>query len=173
LFFGGFISRLRNPARFSGDEDRWRIGSARLCEERKGRSAFARADRGPVVTTMGLSLMRPLSTSSLPGLTRQSMVTSRMRTYWIYILASRPRGTLYVGMTNNLIRRVYEHREGLAGSFTNEHGVKMLVYYEQHATAIAAIQREKNIKHWSRKWKIDLIRTMNPDWIDLWEDIVR
>jgi putative endonuclease len=60
-----------------------------------------------------------------------------------------------------------------ADGFTKEHGVKMLVYYEQHATAIAAIQRDKNIKHWSRKWKIDLIRSMNPDWLDLWGDIVR
>lgn len=91
----------------------------------------------------------------------------------MYILASRPRGTLYVGITNNLIRRVYQHREGLTGGFTKEYGVKMLVYYEEHATAITAIQREKNIKHWSRRWKIDLICSMNPDWRDLWEDIVR
>jgi putative endonuclease len=91
----------------------------------------------------------------------------------VYILASRPRGTLYVGITNNLIRRVYQHREGLTGGFTKEYGVKMLVYYEEHATAITAIQREKNIKHWSRRWKIDLICSMNPDWRDLWEDIVR
>jgi putative endonuclease len=96
-----------------------------------------------------------------------------MKIFWIYILASRPRGTLYVGMTNNLVRRIYEHREGLADGFTKAHCIKLLVYYEQHATAIAAIQREKNIKHWSRKWKIDLIRSMNPDWLDLWEDIVR
>ena len=91
----------------------------------------------------------------------------------MYILASRPRGTLYVGITNNLIRRVYQHREGLTGGFTKEYDVKMLVYYEEHATAITAIQREKNIKHWSRRWKIDLICSMNPEWRDLWEDIVR
>jgi putative endonuclease len=116
---------------------------------------------------------RRLSTSSLPGLTRQSMLTFGMRSYWIYILASRPRGTLYVGVTRDLIRRVYEHREGLVEGFTKTYGVKMLVYYEQHTTAMAAIQREKNIKHWSRKWKIDLIRSVNPDWRDLWEDITR
>jgi putative endonuclease len=86
-----------------------------------------------------------------------------MKSYWVYILTSRPRGTLYVGMTSDLIRRLYQHREGLADGFTKEHGVKMLVYYEQHATVIGAIQREKNNKHWSRKWKIDLIRSMNPD----------
>jgi putative endonuclease len=113
------------------------------------------------------------SISSLPGLTRQSMLTGGMKSFWIYILSSRPRGTLYVGVTNNLIRRIYEHREGLADGFSKEHGVKMLVYYEQHTTVISAIQREKNIKHWSRKWKIDLIRSMNPDWRDLWENIVR
>ena len=62
-----------------------------------------------------------------------------MRSYWVYILASRPRGTLYVGMTNDLIRRIYEHREGMVDGFGKEHGVKMLVYYEQHATAMAAI----------------------------------
>jgi putative endonuclease len=101
------------------------------------------------------------------------MLTRSMKTYWLYILASRPRGTLYVGMTNDLTRRIYEHREGLADGFTKEHRVKMLVYYEQHTTAIVAIQREKNIKHWSRKWKIGLIRSMNPDWRDLWDDIVR
>ena len=101
------------------------------------------------------------------------MLTRSKKTYWIYILASRPRGTLYVGMTNDLVRRIYEHREGLADSFTKEHRVKMLVFYEQRATAIAAIQREKNIKHWSRKWEIDLIRSINPDRRDLWEDIVR
>jgi len=101
------------------------------------------------------------------------MLKFGMRTYWLYILANRPRGTLYVGMTNDLIRRIYERREGVVEGFSKTHGVKMLVYYEQHATAIAAIQRGKNIKHWSRKWKIDLIRSLNPDWRDLWEDITR
>jgi putative endonuclease len=101
------------------------------------------------------------------------MLTKGMKSFWVYILASRPRGTLYVGITNDLIRRVYEHREGLVEGFTKGYGVKMLVYYEQHATAIAAIQREKNIKHWPRKWKIDLICSMNPDRRALWENIVR
>ena len=70
-----------------------------------------------------------------------------MSSFWVYILASRPGGTLYVGVTNNLVRRVYEHREGLAPGFTKKYGVKMLVYYEAHDTVLAAIQREKNIKH--------------------------
>jgi len=73
------------------------------------------------------------SPSSLPGLTRQSMLTEGMKSFWVYILASRPRGTLYVGITNDLIRRVYEHREALVEGFTKGYGVKMLVYCEQHA----------------------------------------
>ncbi len=101
------------------------------------------------------------------------MLMCSMKSYWVYILASRPRGTLYVGMTSDLVRRISLHREGLVDGFTKEHRVKLLVYYELHATAIAAIQREKNIKHWSRKWKIDLIRSFDPDWRDLWEDITR
>ena len=94
-------------------------------------------------------------------------------TYWVYILASKPGGTLYVGVTNNLVRRVYGHREGLAESFTKRYGVKMLVYFEAHDTIAAALQREKNIKHWSREWKIDLIVSNNPDWRVLYDEIVR
>jgi len=90
---------------------------------------------------------------------------------WVYILASRPGGTLYVGVTNDLVRRVSEHREGLVKGFTKQYGVKTLVYYEQHETIPLAIQREKNIKHWSREWKIDLILSLNPSWRDLYSDI--
>ena len=93
--------------------------------------------------------------------------------YWVYILASAPGGTLYTGVTNDLVRRTYEHREGLAKGFTKKYGVKRLVYFEQHDTAYTAIQREKNIKHWPREWKIDLIVKDNPDWHDLYDEIVR
>jgi putative endonuclease len=93
--------------------------------------------------------------------------------YWVYILASKPGRTLYVGVTNDLIRRIYEHREELVPGFTKKYSVTELVYFEQHGSIIAAIQREKNIKHWSRAWKIDLIRSLNPDWRDLYDDIVR
>ena len=86
---------------------------------------------------------------------------------WVYILASKTGGTLYVGVTNDLVRRVFEHREGLAEGFTKRYGLKMLVYYEQHETVPPAIQREKNNKHWPREWKIDLIVALNPDWRDL------
>ncbi|UGY18919.1 GIY-YIG nuclease family protein [Bradyrhizobium septentrionale] len=94
-------------------------------------------------------------------------------TYWVYIPASKPGGTLYVGVTNNLVRRIYEHREGLAESFTKRYGIKTLVYFEAHETIAAALQREKNIKHWSGEWKIDLIVGGNPDWRDLYDEIVR
>jgi putative endonuclease len=87
--------------------------------------------------------------------------------YWVYILASKPGGTLYVGVTNNLVCRVF-----VAESFTKRYGVKTLVYFEPHDTIEAALQREKNIKHWSREWKIDLIIASNPDWHDLYDEIV-
>ncbi len=93
--------------------------------------------------------------------------------YWVYILASRPGGTLYVGVTNDLVRRTCEHREGLAAGFTQRYGVKMLVYYERHDSVHAAIQRERNTKHWLREWKIDLIISINPDWRDLYDEIIR
>ncbi len=91
--------------------------------------------------------------------------------FWVYILASKPGGTLYIGVTRDIVRRVFEHRTDVVKGFTRRYGVKKLVYFEQHDTAIAAIQREKNIKHWSREWKIDLIVSMNPDWRDLYDDI--
>jgi len=94
-------------------------------------------------------------------------------TYWVYILASKAGGTLYIGVTNKLVQRVYEHREGLAESFSKRYGIKTLVYFEPHETMAAALQREKNIKHWSHEWKIDLIVASNPDWRDLYEDIIR
>jgi putative endonuclease len=92
-------------------------------------------------------------------------------TAWVYILASRPRGTLYVGVTNDLFRRVAEHREGAVEGFTKQYSVKMLVYFEQHESIVAAIEREKRLKRWARSWKIDLIRSKNPDWRDLFEDL--
>jgi putative endonuclease len=93
--------------------------------------------------------------------------------FWVYILASKPFGTLYVGVTKDVVRRAYEHREGLFEGFTKQHGVKMLVYYEEHASAPEAIQREKNIKHWPRAWKLDLVRKMNPEWRDLFDEIAQ
>ncbi len=94
-------------------------------------------------------------------------------TSWVYILANKPGGTLYVGVTNDLVRRAFEHREGLVKGFTKQYGVKMLVYFEEHETAPLAIQREKNIKHWLREWKIDLIVSKNPQWRDLYDEIIQ
>lgn len=90
--------------------------------------------------------------------------------FWVYIMASRPRGTLYVGMTNDLRGRVWEHREGVVDGFTKTYGVTMLVYFEQHDSLQSALERERRIKRWARSWKIDLIRSRNPDWRDLFDD---
>jgi putative endonuclease len=90
---------------------------------------------------------------------------------YVYILASKRNGTLYIGVTNDLVRRVYEHREMLVAGFTKTYGVKSLVYYEVHSTIPDAIQREKTLEHYVRKWKLDLIERHNPQWRDLWEDL--
>jgi putative endonuclease len=94
-----------------------------------------------------------------------------MNDYYVYILANGRNGTLYVGVTNNIQRRVSEHRVGTSDGFTARYGVKQLVWYEVHGEVHAAIQREKNIKHWSRAWKIALIEKANPDWRDLYSGL--
>ena len=99
--------------------------------------------------------------------------TIRMAGGYVYILTNRPNGVLYVGVTSDLVRRIFEHRSGFVDGFTKRYGIKTLVYFESHETIAAALQREKNIKHWSREWKIDLIVASNPDWRDLYEEIVR
>jgi putative endonuclease len=91
---------------------------------------------------------------------------------YVYIMASGPNGILYVGVTNDLIRRVYEHRNGLIAGFTKKYSVKRLVYFERYEEIQTAIQREHNIKHWSRKWKVRLILASNPEWNDLYDSIV-
>ena len=93
------------------------------------------------------------------------------RQYFVYILASARYGTLYVGVTNNLIRRVWQHREDVVDGFSKRYGVHRLVYYEIHATAAEAIHREKRLKHWPRDWKTNLIERDNPHWDDLWRQI--
>jgi len=96
---------------------------------------------------------------------------SRERSFWVYILASRLGGTLYIGVTNDLVRRVYEHRSKFVPGFTRKYGVDRLIYFEQFSTAEAAIQREKQLKKWNRRWKIELIEKTNPNWDDLYEGI--
>jgi putative endonuclease len=86
---------------------------------------------------------------------------------FVYILASKPYGTLYTGVTSNLSARLYAHRLGKASEFTKKYAVTRLVWYEEHPTIGQAIQRETNIKRWKRDWKIELIEKTNPDWRDL------
>ena len=100
------------------------------------------------------------------------MVRQHSKTYFVYILASSPGGTLYIGVTNDLLRRVREHKDGTGAEFTSKHGVNRLVYYETTTDIEAAILREKQLKKWNREWKIDLITSMNPTWKDLYEDLV-
>ncbi|MEJ0026665.1 MAG: GIY-YIG nuclease family protein [Rhizomicrobium sp.] len=93
------------------------------------------------------------------------------KTYYIYILASQRNGTLYVGVTNDLVRRVWEHREGLVDGFTKTYGVKTLVYFEMHGDIAQAIAREKRLKRYKREWKINLIQQGNVEWCDLYETL--
>ena len=94
-----------------------------------------------------------------------------MKTPCVYILASKPNGTLYIGVTSDLARRVWEHKSDAIDGFTKKYGVHSLVYYEMHDTMPDAILREKQLKHWNRAWKIKLIAEMNPEWRDLYEGI--
>jgi putative endonuclease len=93
--------------------------------------------------------------------------------FWVYILANRIGGTLYIGVTNNLIRRVHEHREEQAEGFTKKYGVHRLVHFEQFGDVENAIRREKKLKSWNRAWKIRLIEEKNPNWIDLYYQIAQ
>jgi putative endonuclease len=93
------------------------------------------------------------------------------KAFYVYVLASRRNGTLYVGITSNLVQRTWQHKEGFVSGFTKEHDVKKLVWYEQHETAEGAITREKQIKKWNRAWKVELIETANPYWNDLYSQV--
>jgi len=95
-----------------------------------------------------------------------------MKSYYVYILASQRNGTLYIGLTNDLIKRVYEHKNDLADGFTKKHNVHSLVYYEQYNNVESAIIREKRLKKWNRKWKLELIEKENPQWRDLYGSIL-
>ena len=90
---------------------------------------------------------------------------------WIYIVTNRRDGTLYVGVTSNLAQRIWQHKEGLVEGFTKRYNLKRLVYVEHHDDIRNAIQREKNLKHWSHAWKVALIAANNPDWSDLYDQL--
>ncbi|HVC08666.1 MAG TPA: GIY-YIG nuclease family protein [Elusimicrobiota bacterium] len=89
----------------------------------------------------------------------------------VYILASRRNGTLYVGVTSDLVKRVWEHKNDLADGFTKKYGVHALVWFERHESMDSAITREKRLKEWKRRWKLELIERENPEWDDLYERI--
>lgn len=95
----------------------------------------------------------------------------REHNYYVYILTRERNSVFYVGVTNNLLRRVYEHKEGIISGFTKKYNVKMLVYYEYFNDIYAAINREKVIKKWRRKYKIAVIESMNPNWRDLYFEL--
>ena len=92
--------------------------------------------------------------------------------YYVYIMASRRNGTLYIGVTNDLIRRVYEHKNNVVEGFTDQYRVHKLVYWEQLEDIESAIGREKQLKHWKRQWKLTLIEEYNAGWHDLYEQLL-
>ena len=92
-----------------------------------------------------------------------------MRRAFVYIVTNRRNGVLYVGVTSNLQRRIFEHREGVIAGFTKQHGLKTLVWFEAHDDIRIAIQREKTMKHWPRAWKVRLINAAKPEWNDLYD----
>ena len=90
----------------------------------------------------------------------------------VYLLASKKNGTLYTGVTSNLLKRIWEHKNKVVEGFTSKYNVHILVWYEVHEVMETAIKREKVIKNWKREWKIKLIEKMNPHWIDLYNDLL-
>ena len=99
------------------------------------------------------------------------MHTPHEKSYYVYIMANNRRGTIYIGVSGDLVRRVYEHRNELVPGFTKKYHIHSLVYYEDTCDVDAALNREKHLKHWLRKWKLSLIEGMNPEWKDLWSEI--
>lgn len=93
-------------------------------------------------------------------------------TYFVYILASKPRGTLYVGVTKSLTRRIFEHKHKLIEGFTERYDVNLLVWYESSESIESAIAYEKKLKRWRREWKIEMIEEQNPEWVDLYQQII-
>jgi putative endonuclease len=112
----------------------------------------------------------------IAGLTRNPAylkiphVTKEQKNYYVYIMANKRNGTIYTGVTDDLVRRVHEHRNDLS-NFTRRYKLHMLVYYEQTNDVNGALQREEQLKNWHRSWKMELIEGLNPEWKDLWEEI--
>lgn len=93
--------------------------------------------------------------------------------YYVYFICSRKNGTIYVGVTNDLVRRIYEHKNKLKSGFSKKHNIIKLVYFEQYDSIENAIFREKQLKDWHRNWKIELIESKNLDWVDLYDEIIK
>ena len=110
-------------------------------------------------------------TASFSGLTGESRIYM-VKSFYVYILASQRNGTLYIDVTSDLIKRVWEHKNKLAEGFTEKYNVSRLVYYEQFLGAEQAIRREKRLKKYNRKWKLDIIEKVNPEWKDLYENLI-
>ena len=96
----------------------------------------------------------------------------KTKQYYVYILASKKNGTLYIGVTENLVKRIYEHKNNLVEGFTQKYNVHQLVYYEMTNDVNSALLREKQIKKWERKWKLNLIERKNPEWKDLYSEVI-
>ncbi len=94
-----------------------------------------------------------------------------MKTFCVYMMASKKNGTLYIGVTNDLVRRVWEHKHNIIQGFTQKYNIHKLVWFEETSDITAAIVREKQMKKWRRQWKIDLIEKINPEWVDLYDEI--
>jgi putative endonuclease len=97
--------------------------------------------------------------------------TPTMKGGWVYIMTNRPNGTLYIGTTTDLVRRAWEHRTGVVDGFSKRYGLRRLVYAERHEDILIAKQRERNMKHWPRAWKVRLILRENPNWKDLYDGL--
>lgn len=121
---------------------------------------------------ISLPIARHPSLWSSPGLTRGSNLKHRSRMAgYVYIVTNRKRGTLYIGVTSDLERRIFEHRKGKTPGFTSKYGCNQRVWYEEHQRIGTAIQREKSLKRWYQQWKIELIEKVNPDWRDLYFEL--
>jgi len=105
------------------------------------------------------------------GASPESITPGGAVVYYVYILASRKHGTLYIGVTNDLVRRIHEHKTDAVPGFTSRYGVHLLVWFERYDDVLSAVAREKEIKKWHREWEINLIERSNPEWVDLYPGI--
>jgi putative endonuclease len=127
---------------------------------------------GLVPLAQGRSLHSPGTRYSRPRRTKQLFGQKMACSYYVYILASRRNGTLYLGVTNDLVRRLSEHKGKLVPGFTRKYGVDKLVYFEEYASILEARARERTLKRWQRAWKLELIEKMNPQWRDLTDELM-